>query len=756
MNEADLQNTIFIEKMYSELEDIGYENGYISANCVLVLTVEDRRQGMECREDINYKLSGELELVSVIIPIYNIEGYVDRCIQSAVNQTYKNIEIILVDDGSTDASAEKCNVWAKNDNRIKVLHKQNGGLSDARNAGLDIATGKYIYFLDGDDFIEPQLLTVAISKMSNDVDMVAFQHNTVQITGEKEVKISHSLGMFVLLSEVDKFNFMAEYLLSYKIGWEAWNRVYLREKIEKYHLRFADNRTIFAEDLYFCLAYCVHADKVLSISDRLYNYILRPDSIMGVESHNLNVGRINELSKAIRDYFQQFDDCDILIHNFPIIHWLIIENEIKNSMERLNEDNQVSYKEFRAEIYNDINDKKFFRRQIKEFIRMPIQFQTISLSGWAVRKSYAKYLLNGWFFGLRLRNHMIYRYSDFINRHSLEMRIRTNEYKRFSKKEKRIYLLGTETFGNLGDHGINEAIIAFLQSVVPDYSIMEITADRYLHERPLLVKYLKKSDLIVMPGGGNIGDEYPFSQRIKNDIIKTWRNNTKIIFPQTIFFSETERGKSALDECCNLLTAWNNIYLFAREKKSYTLSKNYFSCPVISVPDIVLFTKYEKQSNKEKSKIIFCMRNDVERRLSDYEHECLYNYISLLNQDILEADTQLNYHVCKEQRKTVIEQYLKLWSESRLVVTDRLHGMVFAAITGTPCVVFSNYNHKVQGTYDWISYLPYIKYVETVEEAKNCIPPLLDMRDCHYDNEPLMPYFEKLAEVVREKCPESV
>ena len=85
-----------------------------------------------------------------------------------------------------------------------------------------------------------------------------------------------------------------------------------------------------------------------------------------------------------------------------------------------------------------------------------------------------------------------------------------------------------------------------------------------------------------------------------------------------------------------------------------------------------------------------------------------------------------------------------------MVVTDRLHGMVFAAISGTPCIVFSNYNHKVQGTYEWIKYLPYIKYAESVSEAPNYIPELLAMKDCRYDNTPLLPYFEKLAQVVKD------
>ena len=95
-----------------------------------------------------------MDLISVIVPVYNVEKYLDKCIQSIVDQTYTNLEIILVDDGSPDNSGAICDEWAEKDNRIKVIHKANGGLSDARNAGLDIATGEYIAFVDSDDYIE--------------------------------------------------------------------------------------------------------------------------------------------------------------------------------------------------------------------------------------------------------------------------------------------------------------------------------------------------------------------------------------------------------------------------------------------------------------------------------------------------------------------------------------------------------------------------------------------------------------------------
>ena len=104
--------------------------------------------------------------VSIVIPVYNVEAYLKECVDSAIKQTYKNLEIILVDDGATDSCPEICDVYAQSDKRIKVIHRENGGLSAARNTGMDASTGEYIYFLDSDDYIELK----AIEKLVNTIE----------------------------------------------------------------------------------------------------------------------------------------------------------------------------------------------------------------------------------------------------------------------------------------------------------------------------------------------------------------------------------------------------------------------------------------------------------------------------------------------------------------------------------------------------------------------------------------------------------
>lgn len=127
----------------------------------------------------------EVGLVSIVLPIYNVEKYLDRCIESVVRQTYNNLEIILVDDGSPDGCPQKCDEWAKKDKRIKVIHKNNAGLGYARNTGIENASGEYICFFDSDDYVAPDTIEKAYTtaKTSNS-DMVLFGHYDVDAQGK--------------------------------------------------------------------------------------------------------------------------------------------------------------------------------------------------------------------------------------------------------------------------------------------------------------------------------------------------------------------------------------------------------------------------------------------------------------------------------------------------------------------------------------------------------------------------------------------
>ena len=216
----------------------------------------------------------EKNLISIIVPVYKVEKYLDKCVESIVSQTYKNLEIILVDDGSPDNCPEMCNEWAKKDDRIKVIHKENGGLSDARNAGIDIANGKYIGFVDSDDYIMPNMfekLYNTIRKNNADISLCSFI--AVDEKGEK-ITDAEKMENQVLTGEQTMKNLVEGASVLFVI---VWNKLYKREIFDD--IRFEKGR--LHEDEFAIHHILGKAKNIACINDGLYLYLQRNNSITG-------------------------------------------------------------------------------------------------------------------------------------------------------------------------------------------------------------------------------------------------------------------------------------------------------------------------------------------------------------------------------------------------------------------------------------------------------------------------------------------
>lgn len=238
-------------------------------------------------------------LVSIIIPVYHVEDFLDRCVESVCRQTYQNLEIILVDDGSDDNCPQICDMWSEKDDRIKVIHKQNGGLSDARNAGMKIMNGEFVYFLDSDDYIvEYAIEHMVMTMIENKSDAIAFGYTKIDEAGNELSKSMFEGKNYSFESEKDKLQFIYKSLLQYKLGWEAWNRMYRASIIRENNLWFEPNKEIFAEDRCFNLYYTLCSQNIICMSERLHYYLIRNNSIMGSQKE----WRVNEainLSKKV-------------------------------------------------------------------------------------------------------------------------------------------------------------------------------------------------------------------------------------------------------------------------------------------------------------------------------------------------------------------------------------------------------------------------------------------------------------------------
>lgn len=212
-------------------------------------------------------------LVSVIVPIYKVEQYLTHCIKTISEQTYKNLEIILVDDGSPDNCGKMCDEFAEQDRRIKVMHKQNGGLSDARNVGIDVATGEYITFIDSDDYVMPDMiesLMNIIAKENTDIAQCNFVRSKNDYIDEQQHESSQS-GKFTVYFE-DK---MSAYLKDNKINTVAWGKIYKRSLFNE--IRFPVGR--LHEDV-FTTYKLIHEADTVAVTDYIgYVYRITENSI---------------------------------------------------------------------------------------------------------------------------------------------------------------------------------------------------------------------------------------------------------------------------------------------------------------------------------------------------------------------------------------------------------------------------------------------------------------------------------------------
>jgi pyruvyl transferase EpsI len=323
---------------------------------------------------------------------------------------------------------------------------------------------------------------------------------------------------------------------------------------------------------------------------------------------------------------------------------------------------------------------------------------------------------------------------------------------------KKVFVLGTPVHSNIGDSAIVLAELGFLHHCqISSSRIKELTLTETKQYSKMVFRCLRanRHNVICWHGGGNMGDQWFPEEQFRRQAMEKLPHNPMVLFPQTLYYTPTERGTREKTASIPHYNARLGLTIVAREEKSYQEMQHlYPDTPILLTPDIVLSSTMEDYGVKKQDRagVLFCVRSDAEKSVDPSVWEDLKASVMEEGRQIRITDMYAEQAVTKENRALRVREKMQEFCSAELVITDRLHGMVFAAITETPCIVFSNYNHKVKGTYDWIRYLPYIRFAETAEDAKQAIPTLLAMEGCHFDNAPLKPYFDKLAEVVREKC----
>lgn len=280
---------------------------------------------------------------------------------------------------------------------------------------------------------------------------------------------------------------------------------------------------------------------------------------------------------------------------------------------------------------------------------------------------------------------------------------------------------------------------------IPKHFIYEQVFEKY---KNVIARQIHPDDIIVLRGGGSIGNTIQHEKH-REEIIHKFKENMIVSMPQTRCFPDTKKGTCKKSRAANVYESNKNLLLIAREEKSFQDMKSTFpKTNILLTPDIVMTMDFHLPKQKRNG-ILLCFRSDWEKSLSAEDVEKIESACRMVTEDVQYTDMYAtDGFVPFEKRNEVLSNKIYQFKGTSLLITDRLHGMVFSAITATPCIALSNYNHKVEQTYKWLQNLPYIRYCRTVDDALISISEMYTCQAGEYSNSFAAPYFEGVTKVI--------
>lgn len=325
-----------------------------------------------------------------------------------------------------------------------------------------------------------------------------------------------------------------------------------------------------------------------------------------------------------------------------------------------------------------------------------------------------------------------------------------------------VILWATPTYNNLGDQAIAFAQRAFLKRVLPLCEIVEVPLwkdeQQFADDIQSISPLVERRDLCVLLGGGNMGTRYMREEACKRLVVQAFPQNRIVLFPQTIDFGNTSEDQKELGHSQMVYAAHPDLHMFARERASYHAMKTVFpTVDVGLVPDIVLSLQQSRPEVVRKG-VCFCLRSDEESALSAAQKATILKAGRACFSQSWATDTWDRYSMWKDRYAATPsrreERLQKKWEEFRkaqLVITDRLHGLVFSAITETPCIALPSSNHKVTATFEWLQDVPGLWFCRGPEEVFTRIREFQQSgyTSCAYASSKFQALFQPLANVCR-------
>ena len=313
-------------------------------------------------------------------------------------------------------------------------------------------------------------------------------------------------------------------------------------------------------------------------------------------------------------------------------------------------------------------------------------------------------------------------------------------HQKYKKNKNIIFLIFTPDHSNLGDHAIAYSEIQLLNQLniefveIPYFLLHRIAKLR-------LLRFFNRKKILIH-GGGYLGTLWFKEEILLRKIVKAAPKSQIFFLPNTIYYENSSFGKSEFEKSKNIYNNHKKISFCAREEYSYKIMKASYK-NVKLIPDMVLFLN-ECKSDLNRNGCIICLRNDLEKTLTDSQQQTIYTEAEkLFNKYLITTDMCVDHNIPVTQRNYELEKKFTQFRQSELVITDRLHGMIFCAITGTPCIVLNSKSHKLKGCYDWIKHLEYIKFIDDANDIPSAYEAI-PKKQFTYTNTNLQHYYDTL------------
>lgn len=783
---------------------------------------------------------------SFIVPVYNGEGYLAKCIKSILAIERDDYEIIIVNDGSTDGTEEIINDFCITYSKIKSVFIENSGLSVARNTGMDVAGGDNLIFVDSDDWVEQELDYPMAIMVDENIEMCFYNANNVFMEENYDTR-RQELYPF---SE-DEIYTGEQVLSKYTDYWipnEVWHGIYKKSFLVENGIRFMPGVLYEDNSFWFDVMRC--GKRIKYINRYCYNYLIRPGSIAFSDSNEKNIISVLILMKEIlsktnvtanylgcaavklpklmracekridtthlenlvdkcekiytrrEELLQRIDSlygedslCDLINKYILLSEFVFFLGIYKREDERrvfnLRDKVIFAFKEVMKEwplrderkivgiygsgrtsdvilniyekIYGKIKAKIYYIDSSKEsglYKHLNRQIININdLKNYCVcdvvicsnRYEEQMYVKTRELYPnipvFRVYNHCKFPTENILTNNFVE--ILYNYRKIENKGKRRVVLLGTPEYPNIGDHLIEYAEEQLIKQFDEYCEMVEVTNEDIHFFKCRLKKMICQEDLLVITGGGYFGTlwrEAHYNEALS--IINTYVANSVIVMPQSVYFSDDNMG-DVYRELTKRIFNRHKLKIYLRE---------IYSCEILKsigvdgelldvIPDIVFSLGQKEVNTNITNKIGFFVRHDKESIIDGSTYECIHEYITKRGMQCVESSMQYHSFVFKEDRQAVIDEKLdEIYNKYDLVVTDQLHCMITCALLRKPCIAFKSKSRKTEGVYKWIEDINYVYLVDDKNSAIEAIENISSLEYSRYSSFDFIEEWNKLLQ----------